>query len=152
MRNRSAPAAHVVPILIYGDVAKAVDWLCAAFGFQERLRAPDSNGVINHAQLNVGDGAIMVGRSRGPIKPLEARDVRQYVLVDVQDADAHCERAKQYGATILQAPADMPFITWLKCRAPCAIYRPCEGGGFNPFRGPLLSCSLHRTRRAASLL
>jgi uncharacterized glyoxalase superfamily protein PhnB len=40
MRNRSAPEADVVPILIYADVAKAIDWLCAAFGFKERLRAP----------------------------------------------------------------------------------------------------------------
>ena len=109
MRNRSAPEANVVPILIYGDVAKAIEWLCEAFGFQERLRAPDRNGVINHAQLTVGNGAIIVGRSRGPVKPPQSQDVRQYVLVDVQDADAHCERAKRLGATILQAPTDMPF-------------------------------------------
>jgi uncharacterized glyoxalase superfamily protein PhnB len=109
MRNRSAPNADVVPILIYGDVAKAVDWLCAAFGFQERLRAAARDGVVNHAQLTVGAGAIMVGRSRGPIEPLQSRDVRQYVLVEVQDADGHCERAKQRGAAILQAPTDMPF-------------------------------------------
>jgi uncharacterized glyoxalase superfamily protein PhnB len=109
MRNRSAPNADVVPILIYGDVAKAVDWLCAAFGFQERLRAADRDGVVNHAQLTVGAGAIMVGRSRGPIEPLQSRDVRQYVLVEVRDADGHCERAKQRGAAILQAPTDMPF-------------------------------------------
>jgi uncharacterized glyoxalase superfamily protein PhnB len=109
MRNRSAPGADVVPILIYSDVAKAVDWLCAAFGFDERLRAPDRDGVVNHAQLTVGDGAIMVGRSRGPLEPLQARDVRQYVLVEVPDADAHCERAKRHGAAILQAPTDMPF-------------------------------------------
>jgi uncharacterized glyoxalase superfamily protein PhnB len=60
MRNRSAPEADVVPILIYADVAKAIDWLCAAFGFKERLRAPDGNGVINHAQLAVGNGATDV--------------------------------------------------------------------------------------------
>jgi len=109
MRNRSAPAADVVPILIYSDVAKAVDWLCEAFGFRERLRAPDKNGVISHAQLAVGDGAVMVGRSRAPIAALQPQDVRQYVLVDVEDADKHCERAKRHGATILQAPGDMPF-------------------------------------------
>jgi uncharacterized glyoxalase superfamily protein PhnB len=31
--NRSAPTATVVPILVYDDVARAIDWLCAAFGF-----------------------------------------------------------------------------------------------------------------------
>jgi hypothetical protein len=45
--NRSAPTAAVVPILIYTDVAKAIDWLCSAFGFEERLRASDCNGVIS---------------------------------------------------------------------------------------------------------
>ncbi len=31
--NRSAPTAAVVPILIYADVSRAIDWLCGAFGF-----------------------------------------------------------------------------------------------------------------------
>jgi uncharacterized glyoxalase superfamily protein PhnB len=37
-RNRSVPAATVIPVLTYPDVRAAVDWLCAAFGFAERLR------------------------------------------------------------------------------------------------------------------
>jgi len=37
--NRSAPRATVVPVLVYEDVGKAIDWLCGAFGFEERLRA-----------------------------------------------------------------------------------------------------------------
>lgn len=59
--NQSAPAATVVPILIYADVAKAIEWLCGAFGFVERLRA-ERNGVVGHAQLVVGEGALMLGR------------------------------------------------------------------------------------------
>ena len=65
LANRSAPAATVVPILIYDDVAEAIDWLCAAFGFAERLRAPGRDGTIGHAQLAVGDGAIMLGARAG---------------------------------------------------------------------------------------
>ena len=37
--NRSAPRATVVPILVYEDVGRAIDWLCGTFGFKERLRA-----------------------------------------------------------------------------------------------------------------
>ncbi len=40
--NRSAPTATIVPVVIYEDVDKAIDWLCGAFGFTERLRAGDA--------------------------------------------------------------------------------------------------------------
>ena len=44
--NRSAPTATVVPVLIYEDVAKAIVWLCEAFGFSERLRAARADGRL----------------------------------------------------------------------------------------------------------
>ena len=47
--NRSAPRATVVPILVYEDVAKAIDWLCDTFGFTERLRAAGPGGSVTHA-------------------------------------------------------------------------------------------------------
>jgi len=33
--NRSAPSGTVVPVLVYEDVARAIDWLCGAFGFRD---------------------------------------------------------------------------------------------------------------------
>jgi uncharacterized glyoxalase superfamily protein PhnB len=104
--NRSAPRATVVPVLLYPNVEKAIDWLSGAFGFVERLRAPGPDGVISHAQLNVADGAIMIG---GPFQPPRQDRVPRYVLIHVDDVDAHYERAKRFGAEILQAPQDMPF-------------------------------------------
>jgi hypothetical protein len=38
LANRSMPLSTVTPVLVYPDLAKAVDWLCDAFGFTERLR------------------------------------------------------------------------------------------------------------------
>ena len=107
--NQSAPNAPVVPILIYEDVASAIDWLCAAFGFVERLRAPDRDGVITHAQLIVGEGSIIIGRAGGPFKVPSGTGVEQYVVVSVEHVDRHFEHAKAFGARILQAPEDMPF-------------------------------------------
>ena len=63
--NRSAPAATIVPILIYEDVGAAVDWLCGAFGFVERLRAAGPGGKVSHAQLAVGEGGHHDGRGTG---------------------------------------------------------------------------------------
>ena len=31
--NRSMPASTVIPVLAYEDLGRAIDWLCAAFGF-----------------------------------------------------------------------------------------------------------------------
>src|SRR5712664_3593908 len=108
VKNRSAPAATIVPILIYEDVGQAIDWLCRAFGFTERLRA-ERDGVIGHAQLTVAEGAIMLGRQGGPYRAPQGKDVTAYVLVHVDDVDAHCERARRSGAEIVSPPADMPF-------------------------------------------
>lgn len=42
MRNRSMPHAAVIPVHNYPDLHRAVEWLCAAFGFTLRL------GIANH--------------------------------------------------------------------------------------------------------
>ena len=90
------PHATVIPELAYPDVLVAVDWLCAAFGFTVRLR------IANHrAQLNVGDGAVVVTDS--------GSGTRSRVMVRVEDADAHYQRALQQGAHIVAAPATQPY-------------------------------------------
>ena len=107
--NRSAPAATIVPVLVYADAARAVDWLCTAFGFSERLRA-ERNGVVMHAQLAVGDGAIMLGREGGEFRPpRRTGEVPQYVHVTVDDVDSHFAHAQRSGAHIVRPPADTPF-------------------------------------------
>jgi uncharacterized glyoxalase superfamily protein PhnB len=106
--NRSAPTATIVPILIYKDVGQAIDWLCRAFGFTERLRA-ERDGVIGHAQLAFAEGAIMLGRQGGPYRAPEGAEVSTYVIVTVDDVDKHFEHSKQSGACIVQPPTDMPF-------------------------------------------
>ena len=94
--NRSAPSATIVPILIYDDVGQAIDWLCRAFGFEERLRA-ERDGVIGHAQLAFAESAIMLGRQGGLFRAPHADEVTAYVHVSVDDVDKHFERAKQNG-------------------------------------------------------
>ena len=106
--NQSAPTSAVVPMVIYADVSKAIDWLCGAFGFRERLRAAH-NGVVSHAQILAGTGDIMIGGAGGPFKAMRAGELHQLVLVEVEDVDKHCNRAKAFGAEILQAPENMPF-------------------------------------------
>ena len=104
-RNRSIPAATVIPVLIYPDVREAVAWLTAAFGFVERLQI----GEDHRSQLSFGDGAVIVGDVRKDRRPPRAGESTHQVLVRVEDARAHCERARAHGATILMEPTDFEY-------------------------------------------
>lgn len=103
--NRSAPASTVIPVLTYPDVREAVAWLSAAFGFVERVRI----GENHRAQLRFGDGDVIVADVHGNRQPPRAGEVTNSVMVRVEDAQAHCERAREHGALILMEPADMEF-------------------------------------------
>jgi len=103
IQNRSAPPGTIVPWLSYPDVDRAIAWLCGAFGFTERLRTPpEPNGSIHHAQIAVGAGAV-VCTAASKAKP----GISLFVPVD--DVDAHCQRARQFGARIVGEPRTCEF-------------------------------------------
>jgi uncharacterized glyoxalase superfamily protein PhnB len=115
-QNRSLPLGLVVPFLYYEDVPRAIEWLCGAFGFTERLRTPpEPDGSIHLAQLNAGDGGVMLRTKYANAEPRYAGSesrvggAPQSILVRVEDADAHCTRAREYGARILAEPKDCIF-------------------------------------------
>jgi uncharacterized glyoxalase superfamily protein PhnB len=103
--NRSIPSSTVVPVLIYPDVRAAVAWLEAAFGFAERVRI----GEDHRAQLSFGDGAVIVGDVRHERRPPRPGEVTHSVLVRVDDARGHCERARAHGARIVMEPIDFEY-------------------------------------------
>jgi uncharacterized glyoxalase superfamily protein PhnB len=103
--NRSIPAPVVIPVLIYPDVREAVRWLNGAFGFEERLRI----GEAHRSQLTVGDGAVVVADVHGDRRPPRPGEVTHSVLVRVDDARAHCERARSNGARIVMEPTDFEY-------------------------------------------
>jgi uncharacterized glyoxalase superfamily protein PhnB len=98
--NRTVPPCTVIPELAYDDVGEAIDWLCEKFGFTERWRAGD-----HRAQLSFGDGAIVVTERRTS-KVLAGR---QSVMVRIDEADRHHDRARKRGAKILDPPKDFPY-------------------------------------------
>ena len=104
--NRSAPPGPIVPVLAYGDVNQAIAWLTKAFGFSERFRtAPEPDGTIHHAQMAVGEGAIILNGQRVSEPGVSI----QRIFVRVEDVNAHFERVREFGARILRAPADCAF-------------------------------------------
>ena len=51
----------------------------------------------------------MLGLRGGPFRPPRRGELAQYVHVNVDDVDQHFERAKRFGARIVEPPTDMPF-------------------------------------------
>ena len=103
--NRSIPKATVVPELIYPDVREAVRWLGAAFGFVECVKI----GEGHRAQLGFGDGALIVADERHDRRAPRPGEVTASVLVRVEDAHAHCQRAREHGAQIVSEPTDYEY-------------------------------------------
>ena len=105
-RNRSTPPTTVVPVLIYPDVRAAVAWLTEAFGFVERTRIGESH----RAQLSIGaDGAMIVADVRGDQQPPREGFVTHLVRVRVDDVEAQFERARAYGARVLETPTEREY-------------------------------------------
>ena len=104
-RNRSVPDTTVIPVLVYPDVREAVGWLTEAFGFTERVRI----GENHRSQLRFGEGALIVADARGERRPPHRGEVTHSVMVRVEDARAHCERARAHGARILMEPSDFDY-------------------------------------------
>ena len=93
--NRSVPPCTVIPVLIYPDPSAAAEWLGKAFGFTVRLR------IANHRiQMRAGEGCFTI--AEGDIPPTRCHITQ----VRIEDARAHCERARQAGAIILTEPTD----------------------------------------------
>ena len=105
----------VIPMVAYEDGVAAMDWLARAFGFRERARMLGENGRLSHGEMQAGDGMIMLATPsphyHGPKRHREeSEEARKWsevpyiidgVLVYVEDVEAHFERAREAGATIL---------------------------------------------------
>lgn len=100
LSNRSVPPCTVIPTLHYPDPGAAADWLCAAFGFNVRLR------IGNHRiQMRAGDGCFVI--HEGPLpEPGSAAFATHSIMIRVADANAHCDRARQHGVIITTPPTD----------------------------------------------
>ena len=101
--------------LYYDDAAKAIDWLCNAFGFEVRLKVEGEAGRIEHSELTFGEALIMVAQSGGfpnrPLLPPGASPLSiagantQNIMLFVDNVDDHCAHARKAGARIIDEPS-----------------------------------------------
>jgi len=101
------------PYLCYADAPAAIEFLCKAFGFEERLRYPMPDGRLGHAELTLdGDNVLMLAsvyEELGFQSPKDLPAVHCQLHCYVDDVDAHYERAKAAGAVVIQEPKDEAY-------------------------------------------
>jgi PhnB protein len=101
----------VTPYLIVSDGAAAIAFYCKVFGARERLRLPGPTGQIGHAELDIGDTAVMLADeapAHGAFAPA-ADGVRGVSLhLYIENVDAVLAAAAAAGARII-SPAETKF-------------------------------------------
>jgi uncharacterized glyoxalase superfamily protein PhnB len=111
---------RIVPFLGYEDAAAAIEWLERAFGFREnRDQRHEASGTIGHAELELQGARIFLSTPAAYANPrtlrAESETARRaydnpWVIdghfVEVDDVEAHYERARAAGATILREPEE----------------------------------------------
>lgn len=116
--------ATVYPHLRYDQPGEAIAWLTRVFGFQERVRMARPDGSIITSKLEgPGGGLVMVAVNSPDFTEWIRERVPDFrephggswphlshsTTVMVADVDAHYERAKAEGATVLMRPTDHPW-------------------------------------------
>ncbi|QNQ08128.1 VOC family protein [Sphingomonas alpina] len=110
---------ELIPNLRYADAARAIDFLCDAFGFtRHAVFADDENpAIIHHAQLLWEDRMIMLSSvldspfvHGGRITTVaQAGGATMSLYLIVADVDAHADRARAAGAEIFLEPVDQDY-------------------------------------------
>ena len=98
----------LVPYLHYEELIPVLEWLTRVFGFTERQRWPDAQGVVRNAEMIVADTEVWLDGSPGWWDKRGGRP-DQWIGVWVDDVDAMYERVKAAGVEPKTAPEDKPY-------------------------------------------
>lgn len=114
MSKAASPVPHgmhtVTPHLICDGAAAAIDFYQRAFGATEAMRLPGPDGRLMHAQIVIGDSAVMLvdeNPAFGLLGPRTLKGSPVAIHLFVEDVDRFFERAVAAGAQATMPPADM---------------------------------------------
>lgn len=133
----------VMPHLVVGDAAAAIDFYVSAFGGVELARIPGPDGRIIHAALNINGSMVMLnddfpemngGKS---LTPTALGGTPVTIHLAVNDVDAKFQRAVDAGATVVMPLQDQfwgdrygllqdPFGHWWSMGQPVREVSPEE--------------------------
>lgn len=105
-------SSTVIPAVRYTNAPAAIDFLVEAFGFTVQMVVEGDGGLIEHAQLVLGPGMVMLGSDRddefGRVVGSDGRSSMSiYVIVD--DVVAHAQTARSAGAEIVSEPEEQDY-------------------------------------------
>jgi uncharacterized glyoxalase superfamily protein PhnB len=83
----------ITPSLVVNDANKLITFMTQAFGAKERMRMPRPDGKVAHAELEIGDSAVMVADA-SPDFPAQTGSLHFYT----DNVDAVYDRALKAGA------------------------------------------------------
>lgn len=105
------PAGYtsVTPYLIVRDAARAIEFYKDVFGATETLRLSDPAGKVNHAELRIGNAAVMLAEEMAEMGyrgPIAVGGTPVSLLLYVEDVDGVFEKALGAGAESKRPVAD----------------------------------------------
>ena len=100
------------PYLSVKDATQAIEFYKRAFGAQEVLQLRQPGGKVGHAELRIGDAAIMLADEFPEINFLSPQSIggtTVNILIYVNDVDALVDQATAAGAKLLRPVANQPY-------------------------------------------
>ena len=140
----------VVPGVRYEDAGAMLEWLSRVFGFEERARYVDNDGIVRQAEMRIGDSEFWFSGHGPGYWQQEGAGPKQWIGVWVDDVDAQYERVRAAGVDV-EAPEDRDYdvrsfnvndpegYLWGFMRRlgkPYVQRIPTEEGGLEEIRGP----------------
>jgi uncharacterized glyoxalase superfamily protein PhnB len=106
---------NIYPSVRYDDARAAVQWLTSVLGFEEHVVYTSEGGSIQHAELKLGGGLIMLGSVKDDPYGKSPRSLGGvsggiYIAFDTPaEIDAAYFRAKGAGAEIVRELSDTDY-------------------------------------------
>ena len=109
MNTAAGIPVTTIPAIRYADANRAIEWLKTALGFTEWVVYRDPAGVVEHAELVLGNGMVMIGTAGHSaqtagwyVQPHAAGAVTSSLYLIVPDCNPVHAAAKAAGAEFLQ--------------------------------------------------
>ena len=104
------PLSPVIPTLRYRDAPSAITFLVDGLGFRLTARYPEDGDRVDHAELVLGDGMVMLGSAGAGELDTPIGGASVYLVVDSdEDVDRLHRRAVDAGATTVIEPRDEDY-------------------------------------------